>query len=103
MKALRHSLGRNQRLYGLNAITHSGINFTNTKTYTVRDGLTSDIILSLAAAPNADLWVGTPDGLNRIRHGTITTADGLPDDFIRSLHVDPDNSLWIGTRRGLAT
>ena len=91
--------------YGLNAITHSGINFANTKTYTVRDGLTSDIILSLAAAPNADLWVGTPDGLNRIRHGAITaftTADGLPDDFIRSLHVDPDNSLWIGTRRGLA-
>ncbi|MGA3344510.1 MAG: two-component regulator propeller domain-containing protein [Terracidiphilus sp.] len=72
--------------------------------YTVHDGLLSDVILSLAAAPNGDLWVGTPDGLNRIRNGRIdavTSSDGLPDDFIRSLLVDADGSLWIGTRRGL--
>jgi signal transduction histidine kinase/ligand-binding sensor domain-containing protein len=74
------------------------------RSYTVRDGLLSDVILSLAAAPNRDLWVGTPDGLNRIRGGAIasfTSADGLPDDFIRSLLADADGSLWIGTRRGL--
>jgi signal transduction histidine kinase len=74
------------------------------KTYTVRDGLLSDVILSLAAAVNGDLWVGTPDGLNRIRAGKIdafTSADGLPDDFIRSLLADADGSVWIGTRRGL--
>ncbi|MDR3737704.1 MAG: two-component regulator propeller domain-containing protein, partial [Terracidiphilus sp.] len=62
------------------------------------------MILSLAAAPNGDVWVGTPDGLNRI-HGnsvaTFTSIDGLPDDFIRSLLIDGDGSLWIGTRRGL--
>ena len=75
------------------------------KTLQVKDGLSSDVILSLAAAPNGDLWVGTPDGLNRIRKGVVTSftsADGLPDDFIRSLLVDADGSLWIGTRRGLA-
>ncbi|MGH9589487.1 MAG: sensor histidine kinase [Terracidiphilus sp.] len=74
-------------------------------TYTVRTGLASNVILSLAAAPNGDLWVGTPDGLNRIRRGridTYTSADGLPDDFIRSLLVDSDGSLWVGTRHGLA-
>jgi signal transduction histidine kinase len=74
------------------------------KIYSVRQGLVSDVILSLAAAPNGDLWVGTPDGLNRIRAGAIasfTSADGLPDDFIRSLLVDSDGSLWVGTRRGL--
>ncbi len=74
------------------------------RNYTVRDGLLSDVVLSLAAAPNGDLWVGTPDGLNRIRNGRIdafTSADGLPDDFIRSLLADADGSLWIGTRRGL--
>jgi len=74
------------------------------KTYTVREGLLSDVVLSLAAAPNGDLWVGTPDGLNRI-HGNrvdaFTSSDGLPDDFIRSLLADTDGSLWIGTRRGL--
>lgn len=73
--------------------------------YAVRDVLLSDVILSLASAPNGDLWVGTPDGLNRIRGGSVaafTSADGLPDDFVRSLLVDADGSLWIGTRRGLA-
>jgi ligand-binding sensor domain-containing protein/signal transduction histidine kinase len=75
------------------------------KTYSVRDGLASDVILSLAAAPDGDLWIGTPDGLSRIRRGqvnTYTSSDGLPDDFIRSLFVDSDGSLWIGTRHGLA-
>jgi signal transduction histidine kinase len=75
------------------------------KLLSVREGLVSDVILSLAAAPNGDLWVGTPDGLNFVRNGTVrsfTSADGLPDDFIRSLLVDADGSLWIGTRRGLA-
>jgi signal transduction histidine kinase/ligand-binding sensor domain-containing protein len=74
-------------------------------TFAVRDVLLSNVILSLAAAKNGDLWVGTPDGLNRIRGSAVdsfTSADGLPDDFIRSLLVDADGSLWIGTRRGLA-
>ena len=31
----------------------------------------SDVILSLAAAPNGDVWVGTPDGLNRIRGNRV--------------------------------
>jgi signal transduction histidine kinase/ligand-binding sensor domain-containing protein len=80
--------------------SHAGI-----RTYTVKNGLVSNIILSLAAAPDGDLWVGTPDGLNRIRSGrinTFTSADGLPDDFIRSLWVDTNGSLWVGTRHGLA-
>ncbi|HEV2136247.1 MAG TPA: two-component regulator propeller domain-containing protein [Terracidiphilus sp.] len=75
------------------------------RNYSVKNGLVSNVILSLAAAPNGDLWVGTPDGLNRIRSGrvdTFTSADGLPDDFIRSLLVDSDGSLWVGTRHGLA-
>ena len=91
--------------YGLNAIARNGVAIRKTKNYTVHEGLTSDVILSLAAAPDGDLWVGTPDGLNRVRKGAIssyTSADGLPDDFIRSLLVDADGSLWVGTRRGLA-
>ncbi len=101
---------------GLNALRRSGVGASGgsragsssvagaVKTYSVRNGLLSDVILSLAAAPNGDLWVGTPDGLNRIRGGRIdafTSADGLPDDFIRSLLADAEGSLWVGTRRGL--
>jgi ligand-binding sensor domain-containing protein/signal transduction histidine kinase len=74
------------------------------RTWVVHDGLLSDVVLSLAAAPNGDVWVGTADGLSRIRRGVVasfTSADGLPDDFIRSLLADADGSLWIGTRHGL--
>jgi ligand-binding sensor domain-containing protein/signal transduction histidine kinase len=70
-----------------------------------KDGLLSDVILTLAADRDGSLWIGTPDGLNHLQGGKIkpyTSADGLPDDFIRSLFSDKDGSLWIGTRRGLA-
>jgi signal transduction histidine kinase len=73
--------------------------------FSTREGLISDVILSLAPGPQEDLWVGTADGLNHIIAGRITSmtsADGLPDDFVRSLLLDTDGSLWIGTRRGLA-
>jgi ligand-binding sensor domain-containing protein/signal transduction histidine kinase len=89
---------------GLNALRRGLTGPGGKRNYTVRDGLLSDVILSLAAAPNGDLWVGTPDGLNLIRRGQVssfTSADGLPDDFVRSMLVDVDGSLWIGTRRGL--
>jgi signal transduction histidine kinase/streptogramin lyase len=90
---------------GLNVVRRTGVAPGAASTYALPDVLMSNVILSLAAAPNGDLWVGTPDGLNRIRGGAVdsfTSADGLPDDFIRSLLVDADGSLWIGTRRGLA-
>jgi signal transduction histidine kinase/ligand-binding sensor domain-containing protein len=70
-----------------------------------KDGLISDVILTLAADGDGSLWIGTPDGLNHLRGEKIesyTSADGLPDDFIRSLFADRDGSLWVGTRRGLA-
>ena len=89
---------------GLNVFAHHEHTTGPVITYSVNNGLLSDVILSLAAAPNGDIWVGTPDGLNRIRRGVVasfTSADGLPDDFIRSLLPDADGSLWIGTRRGL--
>jgi len=89
---------------GLNALPLNAGDMGPAGVLPVHYALLSDVILSLAAAPNGDLWVGTPDGLNRI-HGSavdaFTSADGLPDDFIRSLLVDGDGSLWIGTRRGL--
>ena len=42
---------------GLNAVKPGG----GVKTYTVKDGLLSDVILSLAAGQHGELWAGTPD------------------------------------------
>lgn len=90
---------------GLNVVRRNVRTPGTATTYALRDVLLSDVILSLAAGKDGELWVGTPDGLNRIRGSAVdafTSADGLPDDFVRSLLVDADGSLWIGTRRGLA-
>ena len=73
-------------------------------TFTVADGLSSNLVFALGETASGDLLAGTQDGLNVIHNGkvtVITTADGLPDDLVRSLHTDQDGSVWIGTRRGL--
>jgi ligand-binding sensor domain-containing protein/signal transduction histidine kinase len=89
---------------GLNRVLDGADERLTVTSLTAANGLLSNVILSLAAAPDGDVWVGTPDGLNRIgRNGisSYTSADGLADDFIRSVLVAPDGSIWIGTRRGL--
>jgi len=69
-------------------------------------GLTSAVILCLAADPQGGLWAGTPDGLNYIDARDtvqrVTSADGLPDDYVRALAAENDGSVWVGTRQGLA-
>ena len=81
---------------------YSGGKFTR---FTVSNGLSSNVIVSLGEDASGDLLIGTPDGLNGLHHGAITlvtSSDGLPDDFIRSIHTDSGGAVWIGTRRGLA-
>jgi signal transduction histidine kinase/ligand-binding sensor domain-containing protein len=99
-----HTMWIGSRDSGLSHLSLSADGAIVGTSLTAKDGLLSNVILSLATAPNGYLWVGTPDGLNRIAGKGITSytsADGLPDDFIRSVLVAPDNTLWIGTRRGL--
>lgn len=85
---------------GLTQIASRGI-----RSFTTRDGLTSDTILALAAggATQNDLWVGTPDGLNLFHDGrwrVLTSSEGLVDDLVRSLLVTRDGAVWIGSRHG---
>jgi signal transduction histidine kinase/ligand-binding sensor domain-containing protein len=100
----RQALWIGTRDNGLNRVVRGPDGKLTVTVLTVANGLASDVILSLAAAPDGDLWVGTPDGLNQLGRAGIasyTSADGLADDFVRSVLVEPDNSVWIGTRRGL--
>ena len=54
---------------GLNALGSKEDGQDRARATLSSNGLLSDVILSLAAAPNGDLWVGTPDGLNRFAEG----------------------------------
>ena len=80
---------------GLNRVLEGADGQLTVSTMTTANGLPSNVILSLAASPNGETWIGTPDGLSRVGHDgmhSYSSADGLADDFIRSLLVMPDNS-----------
>ena len=69
------------------------------------DGLPSDRILTMIAAPGGGVWVGTTAGLARFegdRFRPFGRRDGLPDDRAQGLALDEDGTLWIGTGDGLA-
>jgi two-component system, sensor histidine kinase and response regulator len=75
-------------------------------TFTTRDGLANDAILSLHEDPRGALWIGTDGGgISRYWNGrfqTYNTKDGLPDDAVFTICTGPDGSLWVGTHAGLA-
>jgi two-component system, sensor histidine kinase and response regulator len=75
-------------------------------TFTTRDGLANDAILSLHEDAHGALWIGTDGGgMSRYWNGrfqTYNTKDGLPDDAVFAICTGPDGSLWVGTHSGLA-
>ena len=70
---------------------------------TEADGLSDDVILSLATDDDG-IWFGTEKGgVNHWVRGkitSITTKDGLLHNRIWSLRVDRDRNVWIGTDGG---
>ena len=45
---------------------------------TTVQGLLSNVVLTMAAAPNGDVWVGTPDGLNLLHNGDVPGRGEVP-------------------------
>jgi signal transduction histidine kinase/ligand-binding sensor domain-containing protein/DNA-binding NarL/FixJ family response regulator len=76
------------------------------RTFRVKDGLSSDSVLSLLEDRAGNLWIGTDGGgLDRLRDGhfdAYTTHTGLPNNEVFALAQDHDGSLWIGTHDGLS-
>ena len=73
-------------------------------TYTVKDGLPSNMVLWLTARRDGGLWIGTRNGLSKLESGVFTnysTKDGLANDSIMAMYEDKEGALWIGTQDGL--
>ena len=91
--------------------TQSGLaNFDgqNWKLFTMRDGLSGNIVRAIAEDADGNLWVGTENhGLNFFKDGKFISyhaqENGLPGDNISCLYADKDGVLWVGTSgHGLA-
>ncbi|HLG12903.1 MAG TPA: two-component regulator propeller domain-containing protein [Blastocatellia bacterium] len=74
------------------------------KSYTTKDGLSSDNAWTIYEDLDGAIWIGTyGGGLNRFKDGVFTTytvKDGLPNDFVWSIRQGADRSLWVATNGG---
>lgn len=71
------------------------------RVYSVRDGLPTDQLTSLARDGEGSLWIGTwGAGVTRLsddRFTSISAAGGLAGDQIWAVLSDREGSVWIGT------
>ena len=99
--------------------TYNGLNRYDPKTMTFRsfrhkpgepNSLSSNRILSIVAADNDHLWVGSEFGLDRIhKSGTVEKVLGrsvhnkLDQEFFSTVYPDPvdEGTVWVGTKHGL--
>jgi signal transduction histidine kinase/ligand-binding sensor domain-containing protein len=75
-------------------------------TFTVEDGLSSNVVNAILQTKNGFLWIGTDAGLNRFngRHFTPIYFRGpksRQQGIVSTLAEGPDGDLWIGTSAGL--
>jgi ligand-binding sensor domain-containing protein/signal transduction histidine kinase len=92
------------RAYALD-LNQPATSYTRT-TFTVEDGLSSNVVNAILQTRNGFLWIGTDAGLNRFdgRHFTPIYFRGpqaTPQGVVTSLAEGPDGDLWIGTSAGL--
>jgi ligand-binding sensor domain-containing protein len=76
-------------------------------TFTVEDGLPSNVVDAILQTRNGFLWIGTDAGLVRFdgRHFSPVVFRGLratSQDAVRALAETSNGDLWIGTNFGLA-
>jgi len=70
--------------------------------FSMKEGLSSDRILSLAEDREGNLWIGTRGGgLNCLRDQSIQTIsgeDGLSGEYITAVYEDRRGSMWLGVK-----
>jgi len=73
--------------------------------FSTRNGLSSDFVLSLYQDSAGALWVGTQGGgLNRYKGGrwaTITSREGLFDDSVFAIQEDDNGFFWMSCNKGV--
>jgi signal transduction histidine kinase/ligand-binding sensor domain-containing protein len=71
--------------------------------FTVREGLTSNILRTVYEDREGNIWVSAQGGLSRLSESTVKTLDVAIDDdeSVFALNTTKDGSIWMATRNGL--
>jgi ligand-binding sensor domain-containing protein len=80
--------------------------FDGTKwtSYTTRDGLSGNIVYSIAHDANGVMWFGTDNGLARFdgkAWKTYGPQDGMFPGHVYAIATTPNGDVWVGARRGV--
>lgn len=73
--------------------------------YTIKDGMSGNLVYSVAQDAKGVFWFGTENGLTRFdgkNFSKLRRTDGLLDDAVYSIAPVPNGDVWVGTRRGVA-
>jgi len=75
-------------------------------TYTRKDGLANNNVISILQDKEGVIWIGTSGGGVSRFDGkswqTYTQKDGLAHDTVRSILQDKEGVIWIGTQGGVS-
>lgn len=72
--------------------------------FTKKNGLSGNMVYSMARDAQGVLWFGTDDGITRYDGRTWSKfgrAEGLLDNAVYALAATPNGDIWAGTRRGV--
>jgi len=73
------------------------------RNYTTADGLPSDGITGVAAAPNGSVWIATTNGLVSFESGRFTVYskwDDAQSEPLNSVSIGQNGTVWIGAKNG---
>ena len=75
-------------------------------TFSVEDGLSSNVVNAIVQTRNGYLWIGTDAGLNRFDGRDFTPIyfrgpGSAPQGTVTSLVEGPEGDLWMGTNAGV--
>ena len=74
------------------------------QSWTIGDGLRSNVIWAVRRQPGGPVWIGTDRGLARMDGDSIrrtwTKASGLAGDKIKAVALGPDGAVWAGSLPG---
>ena len=73
------------------------------RNYTTADGLPSDGITGVTAAPNGSVWIATTNGLVSFESGRFTIYskwDGAQSEPLNSVSIGQNGTVWIGAKNG---
>jgi hypothetical protein len=72
---------------------------------TKKDGLSGNMVYSMARDSKGVFWFGTDDGVARYDGKTwrkFSRAEGLMDSAVYAVAVAPNGDIWVGTRGGVS-